>query len=194
MTREQWLNSAVDKLRVTLFAEHNATIPTVRVSVGFPGGGSARKRIGEYWNASACSDSIAQVFVSPTLKTAAEHLDVLVHELVHAVHPDAGHKGAFRKLALKLGLTGKMTATVASPELLERLNTLALELGEFPHGAISLSNRKKQSARLGKVSCSDCGYTARVTRKWLESQGAPLCPCNSQPMQIAEAETETEDT
>lgn len=35
---------------------------------------------------------------------------------------------------------------------------------------------KKQTTRLLKVSCSECGYTARVTRKWLDKAGAPLCP------------------
>lgn len=35
---------------------------------------------------------------------------------------------------------------------------------------------KKQTTRLLKVSCSECGYPARVTRKWLDKAGAPLCP------------------
>ena len=36
--------------------------------------------------------------------------------------------------------------------------------------------------RLLKVKCRACGYTARITRKWLAEPGPPLCPCNSQPM------------
>lgn len=34
----------------------------------------------------------------------------------------------------------------------------------------------KQSTRLIKAACGDCGYTIRVTQKWLE-QGNPGCPC-----------------
>jgi hypothetical protein len=37
-------------------------------------------------------------------------------------------------------------------------------------------------SRLKKVSCGDCGYIARVTGKWIEKSGPPLCPCNSEPM------------
>ncbi|WP_342627530.1 transcription elongation protein SprT [Nguyenibacter vanlangensis] len=37
------------------------------------------------------------------------------------------------------------------------------------------SRPKKQSARMIKVACPHCGYTARVTRKWLDI-GAPHCP------------------
>jgi hypothetical protein len=42
--------------------------------------------------------------------------------------------------------------------------------------AAPINNRPpKQSTRLLKVICTECGYTARVTRKWLE-HGAPHCP------------------
>lgn len=34
----------------------------------------------------------------------------------------------------------------------------------------------KQTARLRKVICSDCGYTARIARSWL-AVGLPGCPC-----------------
>lgn len=184
MTREQWLLKATDALRCGLFKQHGATIPEVKVSVGFPGGGAARTRIGEYWHSSACNDNVAQIFISPVLECPIRALDVLVHELVHACTPGAGHKGAFKRLALAVGLTGKMKSTVAGPELEKCLNALATELGPYPHAGINLSERKKQSTRLGKVECADCGYTARVTAKWIESSGAPICPCNGNAMQV----------
>lgn len=34
---------------------------------------------------------------------------------------------------------------------------------------------KKQTTRLKKCECRECGYTVRVTAKWLEV-GAPHCP------------------
>ena len=40
-------------------------------------------------------------------------------------------------------------------------------------------------SRMRKVSCAACGYIARVTTKWLDSAGAPLCPCNSERMVVA---------
>lgn len=183
MTREQWLSNAVAALK-PLFETAGATIPTVRVSVGFPGGGSARKRIGEYWHAKAIDDGIPQIFLSPVLKGPVEHLDTLVHELVHACTPGAGHKAPFKRLGEKVGLIGKPRSMGAGPELKERLNVISSQLGEFPHAGINLNDRKKQSTRLGKVQCLECGYTARVTRKWIEEQGTPLCPCNEKPMEV----------
>ncbi|MDQ6920241.1 MAG: hypothetical protein M3256_12385 [Actinomycetota bacterium] len=49
-----------------------------------------------------------------------------------------GHGKEFKALAVELGLTGPMTATVASPELLDFINwTLLPQLGKYPHGAIT---------------------------------------------------------
>lgn len=185
MTREQWLNEAVKELREHLFKPQGEVVPEVRVSVGFPGGGSARKRIGEYWHAEAIQDKVPQVFISPVLESPVKALDVLVHELVHAVVPKAKHGKEFKRVAYSVGLTGKATATVAGPELEEKLKTLSEKLGAFPHSAINLADRKKQATNLKKVECIDCGYVVRVTNKWIESVGTPICPCNHTKMEVA---------
>lgn len=39
----------------------------------------------------------------------------------------------------------------------------------------SSNQKKKQTTRMVKVTCDGCGYTARVTRKWLDTVGAPHC-------------------
>jgi len=36
----------------------------------------------------------------------------------------------------------------------------------------------KQTTRLVKCVCPDCGYTIRVTRKWLDT-GLPYCACQT---------------
>ncbi len=178
-TREQWLTRAIEKLK-PLFKAVGHDIPQVRVSVGFPGGGSARKRIGEYWSASASEDKVPQIFISPVLGTAFEHLDTLCHELVHACTPGAGHKKPFKQLATALGMVGPMRAAGAGPELKLKLEAMALELGDLPHSRLNLSDRKKQTTRLVKCECEECGYTVRTTGKWLETYGAPICPCGDQ--------------
>ena len=38
--------------------------------------------------------------------------------------------------------------------------------------------------RMVKCQCGDCAYTVRTTRKWLDELGPPLCPCNSEPMEV----------
>lgn len=210
-TREAWLVAATEKLRSGLFAEQGAVVPPVRLSVGFPGGGSTTA-IGQIWLSRACADAIPQVFISPVIAEATRALDILVHELVHAVHPTAGHGPVFKRLAVAVGLTGRMTATVASEPLKVRLNALADELGPYPHSEIMVGMRrapkgpgepgegepegpiggpKKQGTRMLKVQCSRCGYTARVAGRWIREYGAPICPCNQEPM--SEGDTSEEE-
>jgi hypothetical protein len=176
--------------------ESEATIPdNVNVSCGFPGGGSARKRIGECWSSTASKAGKFEIFISPVLDDAGIVLDVLVHEMVHAaVGTECGHTGAFRKVAKALGLEGKMTATKAGPKLQAQIANWIDALGPYPHGAINLSNRKKQSTRLVKCECGSCGYIVRTTAKWIEQAGAVICPCNGQQMHVAGSEEESEDS
>lgn len=46
----------------------------------------------------------------------------------------------------------------------------------------SSNAKKKQSTRLLKCSCQNegCGYTVRITRKWLDELGAPHCPMHGE--------------
>jgi len=187
-TREEWLVAAVAALS-PLYAELGEELPAVRVSVGWPGG-SGRKNsvIGQCWATKQSADNVAQVFISPVLDDAARVLDVLAHELVHAIDDcQSGHKGRFAKIAKGLGLTGKMTATVAGDELKARLDEIAAELGAYPHAKLSAGggadSPKKQGTRMLKVECAEgSGYVVRMTRKWIDEFGAPTCPCHSERM------------
>jgi hypothetical protein len=105
-------------------------------------------------------------------------LDVLAHEAIHAVDDCAsGHGKAFKRVAVAIGLTGKMTATVAGPELLATLQQIADSLPPLTHGGIDLSGRKKQPTRLVKLECHGCGMIVRTTTKWLVETGMPSCAC-----------------
>ena len=142
------------------------------------------------------------LFISPVLTDGARVLDVLSHELIHAVDDcQHGHKGPFAKLAKSIGLTGKMTATVASDELVTKLTELVEELGLYPHAELARSGGshepKKQGTRQIKVECGEgSGYIVRMTRKWIEEVGTPICPCHNLPMVAdlpAEEDPETGD-
>lgn len=179
-TREAWLLAATAKLR-PVFAELGKPLPAiVRVSCGFPSR-TVRKTLGECW----CSGDAAgnqQIFITPRIAEPVRVLDILVHELAHAaLPPGAKHGRIFAKLATSLGLIGKPTATEAGPELAARLATLAGDIGVYPHAELVLANRGTQGTRLKKTYCPACGYTVRVTAKWL-AVGAPLCPCNGEEM------------
>lgn len=177
-TREQWLNAALRLCSSWLQLTSNVECPmTTRVSCGFPGGGSARKRIGECWPDSASADASTEIFISPVLADVNTVLATLLHEAIHAaVGCKHGHKGPFKRVAVLAGLEGKMTSTNASPRLLETVFPAWIaELGDYPHAVLSLMGRKKQTTRLIKCTCGSCGYAVRVTAKWIDSVGAPRC-------------------
>ncbi|MBJ7601198.1 hypothetical protein [Candidatus Nephthysia bennettiae] len=163
--------------------------------------------IGECWVAEASSRGYVEVFISPVLDQVAGIQGVLVtlrHELVHAAGR-RGHGKEFKALAVELGLAGPMTATVASPELLDFINwTLLPQLGQYPHGAITGRGEilvppiepgdkpiilrpddrpKKQSARMLKAECPECGYTIRLTKKWADV-GLPSCPTDGEALTL----------
>jgi hypothetical protein len=198
--RQVWLEDAVVMLRPH-FQRKDYTVPNkVRVSVGFPKGQHGPgQAIGQCWDVIVSSDGHAEIFVSPALGggnkvRSITVLATLAHELVHAtVGNKAGHKAPFKKCALAIGLEGKMTATVAGKEFLEVAGKIIDKLGMFPAGAINVGVRKKQTTRLLKCECDSCGYAVRVTRKWVESAGTPVCPTDKVSMSCDVIDGEEED-
>lgn len=183
-TREEWLESAVE-LITPLFESVGYKVPKVRVACGWPSArGLSKKRrvLGECWAKDASTDNVAQIFITPGIVDPVESygvLPVLVHEVAHAVvgHKE-GHNKVFGKCARALGLEGKLTATFAGEGLLEKCKTIVTKLGDYPHAQLNPLKRpvKKQTTRLIKCECSECGYVCRTTKKWLDEAGAPLCP------------------
>lgn len=188
-TREEWLVEGVAHL-TALFDQIGETVPAVKVSVGWPGGrGRKNSVIGQCWHKDASTDGVAQIFVSPVLDDAVRVLDVLTHEIVHAIDENAsGHKGNFARIAKAVGLEGKMTATVAGEGLKDVLEKTAEALGDYPHAALvnpgdGADGPKKQGTRMLKVECAEgSGYKVRMTRQWIDEVGAPICPCHNEPM------------
>lgn len=180
MNREQWL------LRLTAlyapgFKKLGHPLPRTRVSCGWPVGralaGTKSRSVGQCWPPEASIDGHTEIFVSPYLSDSIEVAHTLLHELIHAaIGTEHGHDALFRKVALKFGLTGKMTSTVPGPELEKSIIKLVDKLGKYPHATLDMSTRKKQGTRLVKASCSECEYTIRITRKWIDEVGLPECP------------------
>lgn len=186
--REAWLEDAVGLLR-PMFSDHGADLGPVRVSVGFPKGSRGKGHaIGQCWYGVMAADNVPQLFVSPVLDEPLGGqgvLSVLVHELVHvACGPGVGHKGPFKRLAVAVGLEGKMTATSAGEVLLGHLARLLVMLGPYPHAKlIPGSGGGKQTTRLLKAQCPSCEYVIRITQKWAD-QGLPLCPLHQEPFEL----------
>ena len=194
INREQWLTLATSHLRAHFLAEAALTVPqNVRVSCGFPSKsalGTKSRRVGECWGDEASATKTFEVFVSPLLDDARAVAHTLAHELVHAtVGIRAKHGAAFKRVALAIGLTGKMTATVPGPKFDAWWNTVGATLPPYPHGALSAMSRDKQKTRLVKVECGECAaegepYLVRMSAKTLE-RGAPHCPIHLRAMSQA---------
>lgn len=188
MNRERWLTECIRLLRED-FTRIGFPLPErIRASCSWPSKSALAKRnrrIGELWSAEASADQTFEAFISPAIKDSVQVGATLVHELVHSVVGLArGHKQAFRRCALLIGLTGPMTATTAGEGLAVRLAEITDTLGPYPHAELVHSNApKKQTTRMLKVVCLDCECVVRMTRKWLDEVGPPTCACGGEMME-----------
>lgn len=179
-TREEWLNRATVHL-TELFELNDLKVPITKISCGWPTKGAVSKRqrtLGQCFTKACSSAGVNEIFISPILSDSIRVLDVLTHELCHAVdNCVSAHGAGFKRMANCMGLEGKATATHAGDALKATFKRLITdELGDYPHQALDVSKgEKKQGTRLLKAVCPDCGYTIRLTKKWVD-QGLPLCP------------------
>lgn len=184
-TREQWLNAFV-KANRKHFKRVGSDLPSnIRVSIGFTSSGSRGKAIGECWSNSQSEDDTFEIFIVPGIDDASRIADILTHELVHAAAGHkAGHGPKFRKIAVGLGLEGKMTATTAGEEWHRWADPILERLGDLPHARLNTKNgvngKKKQTTRYLKCECDDCGFVFRASKKWaVECTDDLQCPDSS---------------
>lgn len=192
LTREEWLREITQRLhdevyRNAEFNEHHVVVPAelphYRVSCGFPGGGSARKHIGECWSSTSSRDGAIEMFISPMLDDAMTVASTLAHEMAHMyLGIDVGHKAPFKHLVHAIGLEGKAANTVAGERFTEKVQPILDDMGPYPHASLLPGSQKKQTTRLLKVTCVDeaCGCVFRITSKWVDraerDDGNMYCP------------------
>lgn len=131
MNRSDWFASAIPLLASHVFEEH--PLPPVRVTCVWPGGGRSAaysNSIGKCWQR---EHGVNLVFVSPRIIDPLIALEILVHELVHAIDDcQSGHRGNFKLIAQAIGLEGRMTQTLANPSLRSKIAIVRENLGKFP--------------------------------------------------------------
>lgn len=188
LAREQWLT----KVGTAMCVEMKARCPELdfgkwRITCGFPssGGMLGRKRRtrGECWHKSASADGHSEVFISPVEGDAREVAHIVAHELIHAGLPaGVGHKAPFAKVCKAIGLQKPWTATTPTPEFWAWADAILAKAGPYPHATLNASGKGKvKKTYLVKAECPCCGYTVRVTQKWLDL-GSPICPLDNVPM------------
>ena len=193
MYREEWLSKLADKVCILLFADkgYKDRPKKIRFSCSLPSRGAfseTRRVLGQCWSEEASDDQTIEILISQTIGDALEAATTLVHELVHAyVGVECGHGRIFRKCAIAVGLTGKMTDTQATPELEKFLNKCIDELGEYPHASLNSTKpkTKKQGTRQLKLVCKQDheDFIVRCSQKTIDI-GVPLCGLCHKPMKI----------
>ena len=177
-TREEWLKDLAEMMMDAFNIR-----PTTKwaVSCGWPKGSrGGNKAIGQCWDPVMSDGAVAEMFISPTLSAAREVAHVLAHEIVHAfVGTEEGHKGEFKTVARRIGLEGKLTATHGGEEFYQVVDPFLKTLGGYPHSAMKNQKRGKgkkgPGSRLIKAFCPCCGYTVRLSQKWIDV-AFPVCP------------------
>lgn len=179
-TREEWLSVFVKYMR-PVFKTAGSPLPKkIRISCAFPIRNT--KAVGQILAPQQSADGIREIFISPVISKPVPVCVAVIHQLIHAVLPeDAGHRADFRRIAFKLGLSGKMTSPVAGEKLFAWLeNIIPAFLGPYPHSKVaSLDTGRKQSTRLVKLQCPACEMIIRTTRQWLDNVGPPVCACSA---------------
>lgn len=204
MNRETWLNQMAEKIAPS-FTALGKTVPPFRVSIGFTGHGARGNARGECWNNMMSADRRFEIFITPDQDDSLTVASILTHELCHAaVGFKHRHKGDFASTMKALGFVAPWTTATPTDQFKALVAPFIAELGEVPQAALmfrqlargkggkagkggeggdgdgdgeeSNSNyKKRQSTRMLKAACAECGYTVRLTKKWA-LVGAPHCP------------------
>lgn len=185
--RELWLTRLAKELE-RLFKRVGApALPAYRVTCGWPSRKALTRKnkvIGQCFDKSCSKDKTTEMIVSMFIDNEADAAQILAHEMIHAsVGTAAGHGKPFRDVAIAIGLEGKMTATVAGPEFIKWIKPVLKKIGKYPHATVDASAAtKKQGTRLVKVVCRiHDSYSVRMSQKWIDEAGAPICPiCKNQ--------------
>lgn len=157
MNRELWLSQAVAELRPVFEAAGYPLPAVVRVTCGFPSTARRSGTVGETWSAADSADGATEIMISPVLAAGADVLAVLLAQL--SVAADG------RRHAQVLAAVGSNPADYAG---------LLADLGDYPHAALALPQKATQATRMLKACCPSCGYTVRLTQKWV-AKGLPIC-------------------
>jgi hypothetical protein len=184
--REQWLTQATNMIRSSWEPLGVAVPMDVKLTCGFPGGGSPQRRIGECWPRSRSGANVNEVMISPVLADSMIVLDVLGHELIHAADNCAsGHGAAFTKASKTVGYSGGKHSKIDSMRGLELVQAIVARLGAYPHAKVELTAKKRNASHgLHKLECG-CGNVSYMTAKKVEDFGFPVCGACSEFMVIA---------
>jgi len=169
--RIDWLERAYVLLRDELLPEAPVS---ATITFGFPSSGARGGKV----SGQVCFDLLVDaeagnslLILNPSIfDNPLRVLDILLHEMIHLARPKAKHGKMFKELAVRCGLTGAMTSTVAGPELRDKLVEMHEALGDMPKGYGTLQKKTRaQSTRQRKYVCRNCGQIVRAATNDLKA-------------------------
>jgi hypothetical protein len=75
-----------------------------------------------------------------------------------------------------MGNEGPIAKRQRAPRFIQRARALGKRRGE---ACADVQYLPRQSTRMLKVACPDCGCVCRMARTWLDCAGAPTCACGA---------------
>ena len=162
-TREAWL-AAFAKAAKPQFKKLKLEYPAdLRIGCGWLG----KKYAGRTYWPETSSVGASEVTLNLSRDQMTAVAGTLVHELIHACGV-TNHKADFVAYGRALGLGGKPTAMgwddTEPPVWADKIFA---RLGDYPTGTLDPSTIKKETTRLIKAECGDCGLIFRITRKYM---------------------------
>ncbi|RKZ80937.1 MAG: hypothetical protein DRQ35_01245 [Gammaproteobacteria bacterium] len=180
--REQYLNNAAaliyaDLIAPAILALSIDNLPTLSYQISLGSLAKPTKTLGVCWAKAASSANNNEIFLSPFEDDSHLMLSTLLHELIHATLDNQdGHKGRFARLAKQCMLTGKMTATTPTTELLAYFDDVISTLGKLPHAKLDIKKRPNvQKNRQLLVACNCCRFKFRASRTQILSMKYDNC-------------------
>ena len=161
------------------FDDMGFPLPEFQVSSGFPSSGRRGRATAEAWQED--DGGSYRVLVRPDRHDPQKLAAAIAHQLAHIAAGSRKAEGRhlFRHIAISIGLRGRATEAAPGRLFQELAAPILTKAGPLPEpfvGPPKDARKAKQKTRLIKVSCRQCGYVARVSRKWLVALGEPHCP------------------
>jgi hypothetical protein len=178
--REEWLTQ-LSQMVLPVFKSWN--MAPFRVTCGWPcKGGIARRRkvVGECHALESSKGGVHEIFISPALDQPLEVAGTVCHEMAHvAAGIKAGHGSGYRKVCKSVDLTkGSPTNASPGPVLTDRLQRIVESLGDYPHMAlVPVVKPVRRPKTAVTLACLNCGCRVRISIKWLDQVGSPMCGC-----------------
>ena len=189
-TREEYLQKAKDELNGRVFKQAGYEIPEVKIACSWALGTADKnkKTLGQCVPRSWSKANINEIMIMPTVDDSEQVIDTLAHELVHAVDDNkSGHGAGFRKICLAVGLNGssQMRYACAGDELKQTITEIVKDIGLYPHNELQIHKHKRQTTRMLKVSCTECNFSYRTSRKNIGMMANTICNgCGSDSLEI----------